>query len=122
MQSRRVVAVVVLTVVVVVAQPPVVHASQQLVKLVSQAVPPRGGLQRPAPTIRQRVPPAAVVRQQVVVPARPQVERDAQRMTEARHAARRLPAATRSRTTPEAQRTYSACVVKGLGQTQNAST
>ena len=70
-----------------VTQPPCWHASQQLGKLPVQAEPPDGALQRSAERlIAQRVLLREFVRQHVTAPARPHVERAAQRSTWPRHA------------------------------------
>jgi hypothetical protein len=81
-----VVTVVDVVVVDVVAQPLAVQASQQLSRRPVQARPSRGGRQWAASRlIEQRVTPCRFVRQQVTAPARPQVERAAQRCTKPAH-------------------------------------
>ena len=93
--------------VVAVAQPPASQASQQL-----------GTLPAHPPVARQRTTELLMVqrgwscwiRQQVVAPGRPHVDRRAQRSAGRRHSrGKRIPA-TRARRTPAAHRTYVACV------------
>lgn len=93
--------------VVVGTQSPPPHASQQLGTVPTQAVPPLGARQRAASLFTlQRKPPETLVRQQVTAPARPHVERAAQRLTAPLHSVRSCPRATRVVSTPEAQLTY----------------
>jgi hypothetical protein len=81
-----------LVLVVVTAAP---HESQQL-GLVPSVL--RGPVQRPGDgTTLQRVPPVRVM-QHVAKVGRPQVDRDAQRITSARHEGGREPAPTAART------------------------
>ena len=85
-------------------QSPPPHASQQLDTGPTHAVPAFGARQRAASFFTlQRSRPAALVRQQVTAPARPQVDRAAQRFTAPLHAARSCPEPTRTLSTAEAQ-------------------
>jgi hypothetical protein len=91
------------------AHAPPVQASQQLVWSLTQALPSAGDVQVPAllrmPHLR---PPPTSVRQQATAPARPHVERTAQRTTAPRHWRRSCWAATASCATAATQRTYCA--------------
>jgi len=76
-------------------QPPCSHASQQLGKFPTQALPPRGGLQNPARFLMLHVVlPAASVWQQVTALGLPQVEPAAHPMTTSAHSSRSDPSAT----------------------------
>jgi len=55
-------------------------ASHQLAKALTQALPRAGATHFSAGTMAQRVRPVPLVRQQVTIPSRSQVERTAQRM------------------------------------------
>lgn len=91
------VLVVVLVVVVVAgtAQPVDVHASQQLGKLPTQALPPFGGLHTVAVRLRLHfVTPVRLVRQQVTVPALPHVDFEAHFTTAPKHDFDIVPPAT----------------------------
>jgi hypothetical protein len=92
--------------VVVGAQSPPPHASQQLGTVPMHAAPPFEARQRDAPffTLHRRRPPA-LVRQQATVPGRPHVDRTAQRLTAPLQPRGSRPVATRTVSTPEAQRT-----------------
>src|SRR5262249_29964009 len=93
-------------------QPVGLHASQQLVRLPTQAAPPSGARQRPA-LLRtlQLVLPALLVRQQVTAPGLPHVECTAQRVTLLRQRGGRLPAVTAESAILFADLTYSRCLV-----------
>jgi hypothetical protein len=91
------------------AHAPFAQASQQLGWSLTQALPPGGGVQVPAllrmPHLRS---PPAFVPQQATAPARPQIERTAQRTTALRHCRRSCLAATASFATVATQCTYCA--------------
>jgi hypothetical protein len=68
--------------VVVGVQPPLVQASQQLDSAETHAWPPEGARQAAILRLMEHfVAPAWVVRQHVIAPLRPQVERETQRRT-----------------------------------------
>jgi hypothetical protein len=76
-----VVVVEVVEVVLAGAQPVGVHASQQLAKVETQAVPPLGGTHLSVLLLIWHLVPFGVVRQQVTVPGLPQVETAAHVLT-----------------------------------------
>jgi hypothetical protein len=93
-------------VVVTAPQVPPAHASQQLGTLLTQALPPFGGLHLSAPRLMlQRVLPLSSVRQQATAFGRPHVERAAQLTTVSAHAPRSSSFSTASFTTRVTQST-----------------
>ncbi len=97
------------TVVVVVlvdagAHPPA-HASQQLVVFSMQALAPAGATHAPTGVMLHLRNPVAAVTQQGTVPARPHVERTAQRMTAFRQRRRSAWSLTARFATPTTQPT-----------------
>jgi len=93
---------VVVVLVVAVRHPLTPHASQQLAYWPTQ--PPRC-THRVGPVTRHVVDPSGAVWQHVTFPARPQVERAAQRFTESAHGPGRRPSRTICRATSAAHRT-----------------
>jgi hypothetical protein len=85
MRGSVVVVVVVVVVEVAVTTHPVgEHASQQLERALTQACPPRGGVQRLKALVTEHlVVPLKSVRQHVTAPGLPQVDRAAHRLTKA---------------------------------------
>ena len=85
-------------------QPPCSHASQQLGKFPTHALPPGGGLQELARRlILHVVLPLASVRQHVTAPALPQVELSAHATTRSAHSSRSDPSSTACSVTPSTQ-------------------
>jgi hypothetical protein len=81
-------------------QPSGPHASQQLGRSLTHALPPCGALHAPALRFTvQRVFPLANVRQQATKPSLPHAERAPQRKTSSRQLSRRLPSCAAARTT-----------------------
>ncbi len=86
----------VVVVVVLVAQPALPHASQQLGRLPTHAVPPLGGVQSAAPFLMLHLvwltPSTSFVRQQATALALPQVDLAAHRVTGPLQARGKVPA------------------------------
>jgi hypothetical protein len=88
------------------AQPPSEHASQQLVALPTQALPPGGATHIVVDAfVLQRVLPRALVRQQVTKPGFPHVDLAAQRFTRPLQFRGSRFASARALATPAAQPT-----------------
>jgi len=102
-------------------QPSGPHASQQLGKLPTQALPPDGALHAAAWRLMLHVVlPLASVRQQVTAPALPQVDLAAHTTTRSSHSGRSDPSSTACSVTRSTQSTYLPWFV-ALAQSQASS-